>query len=104
MPDEPTILPTEIECETGTFKPVLSCSHDELIDAAMTYMSKALEYREYAGALSNLAARRRSETGTDPRGRATARTPHGDESVTGASPPVTRPSVVPSPEPTDIPT
>jgi hypothetical protein len=53
--DEPLVLPTQVEYEPGKFKPVLSCSHDELIDAAMQYMTKAHEYRQVAEGLSKLA-------------------------------------------------
>jgi hypothetical protein len=33
--DEP-ILPTQVECGPGSLKPVLSCSHEDPIEAAMT--------------------------------------------------------------------
>ena len=57
MPDETLVLPTHVEYEPGNFKPVLSCSHDELIDAAMEYMTRAHEYRQLAEGLSKLASR-----------------------------------------------
>ena len=56
LPDEPLVLPTHVEFEPGNFKPVLSCSHDELIDAAMDYMTRAHEYRQLAEGLSKLAS------------------------------------------------
>ncbi len=65
MPDETLVLPTHVEYEPGNFKPVLSCSHDELIDAAMEYMTKAHEYRQLAEGLSKLASGS-SEQGGEP--------------------------------------
>ncbi len=56
MSDEPLVLPAQVEYQPGKFKPVLSCSHDELIDAAMQYMTKAHEYRQLAEGLSKLAS------------------------------------------------
>ena len=66
MPDEPLVLPTHIEYEPGNFKPVLSCSRDELIDAAMEYMTKAHEYRQLAEGLSKLASGSPPEQGGEP--------------------------------------
>jgi hypothetical protein len=54
--DEPLVLPAQVEYRPGKFKPVLSCSHDELIDAAMQYMTRAHEYRQLAEGLSKLAS------------------------------------------------
>jgi hypothetical protein len=56
VPDEPLVLPTHVEFEPGNFKPVLSCTHDELIDAAMEYMTRAHDYRQLAEGLSKLAS------------------------------------------------
>ena len=63
MPDEPLVLPTHVEFEPGNFKPVLSCTHDELIDAAMEYMTRAHEYRQLAEGLSRLASQSPPEQG-----------------------------------------
>lgn len=63
MPDEPFVLPTHVEFEPGNFKPVLSCTHDELIDAAMEYMTRAHEYRQLAEGLSRLASQSPPEQG-----------------------------------------
>ena len=67
MFDEPLVLPTQVEYEPGKFKPVLSCSHDELIDAAMQYMTKAHEYRQLAEGLSKLASATSPEPGGEAR-------------------------------------
>ena len=68
--DEPLVLPAQVEYQPGKFKPVLSCSHDELIDAAMQYMTKAHEYRQLAEGLSKLASGFHPSSGTNhpPRG------------------------------------
>jgi hypothetical protein len=84
--EEDTALPEYVEAEPGRFKPVLSCTHDELIDAAIAYMNKAYEYRQFAEALCTLAGRRQPKSG-------------------GGSPPaltpVTRLRAVPSASPPD---
>src|SRR6185503_17320552 len=64
--DEPLVLPAQIEYRPGKFKPVLSCTHDELIDAAMQYMTKAHEYRQLAEGLSKLASGSPPEQGDEP--------------------------------------
>jgi hypothetical protein len=64
--DEPLVLPAQIEYQPGKLKPVLSCTHDELIDAAMQYMTKAHEYRQLAEGLSKLASGSPPEQGDEP--------------------------------------
>jgi hypothetical protein len=66
LSDEPLVLPTHVECEPGNFKPVLSCSRDELIDAAMEYMTKAHDYRQLAEGLSKLASASPEQGGEPP--------------------------------------
>jgi hypothetical protein len=87
--EENTALPEYVEAEPGTFKPVMLCTHDELIDAAIAYMNKAYEYRQSAEALCSLAGLRQPKPG-------------GRSSRATADPaPVTRLHAVPFKKPPD---
>jgi hypothetical protein len=85
LPDETLVLPTHVEFEPGNFKPVLSCSHDELIDAAMEYMTRAHEYRQLAEGLSKLASQSPPQQGGEPAPPAVQ--PHVRYAVPASDPP-----------------
>ena len=103
MSDEPLVLPTQVEYQPGKFKPVLSCSHDELIDAAMQYMTKAHEYRQLAEGLSKLASASQPDQGDEPAPPAAQPVHVQYADAASDPPPVSRLHLVRSENPTENP-